>query len=91
MLGSLYKFKFLPDPNTNSGVICPLASERLIYNVVTTLKLSFLIGPFSFLQVRRTTIKAWMTSSFSQVRLRTAELAFKIQPDSTSDCGISFR
>ena len=72
---SLYESKFPPDPNTNIGVICPLASEKLIYNVVTTLALSFLIGSSSFLQIRKTFIKAWMSSSFCQIRLRTAELA----------------
>ena len=72
---SLNEFKFLPDPNTYSGVICPLASEKLINNFVTTLALSLLIGSFSFLQVRRTTIKAWMSSTLSLIRLRTVELA----------------
>ena len=43
---SLNEFKFLPD-----------TIEKLIYNVVTTLALSFLIRSFSFLQVKRTTIK----------------------------------
>ena len=50
-------------------------SEKLIYTVVTTRALSFLMGSFSFLQVRRTAIKAWMSSSFGQIRLQTAELA----------------
>ena len=35
--------------------------KKLIDNVVTTLAPSFLIGSSSFLQVTRTTIKAWMS------------------------------
>ena len=35
--------------------------KKLIDNVVTTLGPSFLIGLSSFLQVTRTTIKAWMS------------------------------
>ena len=54
---SLDEFKFRPDTNTNSRVICPCASEKLMYNVVNTLAPSFLIGS-SFLQVTRTTIKS---------------------------------
>ena len=46
-----------------------------MYQVVTTQSLSFLIGSSSFLQVRRTTIKAWMSSNFGQIQPRTAELA----------------
>ena len=71
---SLNEFNFLPDPIANSGVICPSASEKLMYNVVTTLALSFLIGSSSFLQVR-TTIKVWMSSNFGQIQPWTAKLA----------------
>ena len=35
--------------------------KKLMNNVVTTLAHSFLIGSSSFLQVTRTTIKAWMS------------------------------
>ena len=35
-------------------------------NLVSTLALSFLIGSSSFLQVTRTTIKAWMSSNLGQ-------------------------
>ena len=38
-----------------------VASQKLIDNAVTTLAPSFLIGSSSFLQVTRTTIKAWMS------------------------------
>ena len=41
---SLDEFKFLPDTDTNTRVICPCASEKLLYNVVSTLAPSFLIG-----------------------------------------------
>ena len=35
----------------------------------------FLIGSSSFLQVTRTTIKAWMCLNFGEISLLTAELA----------------
>ena len=31
------KFEFQPDPTTDNGVTCPLASEKSMYNVVSTL------------------------------------------------------
>ena len=70
---SLNEFKFRPDTTTNSKVICPCASGRLLYNVVNTLAPSFLIGS-SFLQVTRTTMKSWKNSKFDQIRPWTAEL-----------------
>ena len=39
---SLDEIKFRPDTTTDSRVICPCASEKLTYNVVTTLAPSFL-------------------------------------------------
>ena len=42
---------------------------------MTTLAPSFLIGSSSFLQVTRSTIKAWMGSKFAQIRPATVELA----------------
>ena len=45
---SLDEFKFRPDTTTNSRVICPCASEKLLYNVVNTIAPSFLIGSSSF-------------------------------------------
>ena len=51
---SLDEFKFRPDTTTNTRVICPCASEILMYNVVTTLAPSFLIGSSSYLLVMRT-------------------------------------
>ena len=48
---SLDEFKFRPDTTTNSRVICPCASENLMYNVVNTLAPLFLIGPSSYWQL----------------------------------------
>ena len=59
---SLDEFKFRPDTDTNTRVICPCASKKLLYNVVSTLAPSFLIGSFS-------------SSKFGQIGPRTAELA----------------
>ena len=72
---SLDEFKFRLDTTTNSRIICPCVSENFMYNVVNTLAHSFLIGSSSFLQVTRTTIKAWTSSKLDQVRPWTAELA----------------
>ena len=41
---SLDEFKFRPDTTTNIRVICPCASEKLMYDVVSTLAPSFLIN-----------------------------------------------
>ena len=71
---SLDEFKFRPDTATNSRVIYPCASEKLMFNVVNTLAPLFLIGSSSFLQVRRTTINSRPISKFDQVGPRTAEL-----------------
>ena len=71
---NLDEFEFRPDTATNSRVICPCASEKLMYNVVITLAPLFLIGS-SFLQVRRTTIKSRPSSKFDHIGPWTAELA----------------
>ena len=70
---SLDEFKFRPD--TNTRVICPCASEILMYNVVTTFTPSFLIGSSSYLQVMWTSIRSQTSSKFGQIGPRTAELA----------------
>ena len=44
-------------------------------NLVSTLAPSFLIGYSSFLQVTRTTIKAWMSSNLARIPSLTSELA----------------
>ena len=72
---SLDEFKFRQDTDTNTRVICPCASEKLLYNVVSTLAPSFLIRSFSYLQVTRTSITSGMSSKFGQIGPRTAELA----------------
>ena len=72
---SLDEFQFQPDSTTNSRVICPCASEKLMFNVVNTLAPLFLIGSSSYLQVTRTSITSRTSSKFDQIRPRTAELA----------------
>ena len=72
---NLDEFEFPPDTTTNTRVICPCMSEKLMYNVVNTLAPLFLIRSSSFLQVRRTTIKSWTSSKFDQIGWWTAELA----------------
>ena len=51
------------------------ASEILMYNVMTTLAPSFLIGSSSYWQVMRTSIRSRTSSKFGQIGPRTAELA----------------
>ena len=72
---SLGEFKFRSDTTTDSRVICPCASEKLMYNVVNTLAPLFLIGSSSYLQVTRTSITSRTSSKFGQIGSRTAELA----------------
>ena len=72
---SLDEFKCRPDTDTNTRVICPCASEKLLYNVVTTLASSFLIGSSSYLQVKRTLITSRTSLEFGRIGPRTAELA----------------
>ena len=72
---SLDEFEFRPDTTTNSRVICPCVSEKLMYNVVNTLAPTFLIGSSSFFQVTRTTLRYGQSSNLKQIRPRTAELA----------------
>ena len=72
---SLDEFKFRPDTDNNTRVICPCASEKLLYNVVSLLAPSFLIGASSYLLVTRTAITLRTSSKFGQIGPRTAELA----------------
>ena len=74
MYERLDEFKFRPDTTTNTRVVRPCASEILMYNVVTTLAPSFLIGS-SYLQVMRTSMRSRTSSKFGQIGPRTAELA----------------
>ena len=70
----LDEFEFRPDTITDSRVICPCASEKLMYNVVNTLAPIFLIGSHSFFQVTRTTFKSGQSSNLMQIEPRAAEL-----------------
>ena len=72
---NLDEYKFRPDTTTDSGVICPLASEKLMFNVVNTLAPSCLIGCSSFLQIIRTFLKSRLSWKFGHIRLCTAEFA----------------
>ena len=72
---SLDEFKFRPDTDTNTSVICPCGSENWLYNVVSTLAPSFFIGYSAYLQVTRTSITSRTSSKFGQIGPRTAELA----------------
>ena len=72
---SLDEFKYRSDTDTNTRVICPCTSEKLLYNVVSTLTPSFLIGSSSYLQVTRTSITSRTSSKFGQIGPRAAELA----------------
>ena len=72
---SLDEFKFRPDTDTNTRVICPCASEKLLYNVVTTEAPSLLIVSSSYLQELMTSITSPTSSKFGQIGPRTAELA----------------
>ena len=72
---SLDEFKFQPDTDTNTRSISHCASEKLLYNVVSTLAPSFLIGSSSYLQVTRASITSRTSSKFSQIGPRTVELA----------------
>ena len=68
-------FEIRPDQTKDCGVICPCASEKLMYNVVNTLAPLFLIGSSSYWQVMRTSITSRTSSKFGQIGPRTAELA----------------
>ena len=72
---SLDEFKFRPDTVTNSRVICPFESEKLMYNVVNTLAPTFKIGTSSFCQVTKTTLKSGQSSNLRQIRPGALELA----------------
>ena len=78
---SLDGFQFRLDTTTDSRVTCSWASEKSIYNVVIALAPSILIVSSLFSQVRRTTIISRTSSNFSQIRLRTAELAALERPE----------
>ena len=70
---SLDEFKFCPDTDTNTRVICPCASEKLTYYVVSTLAPSFLIF--------------FIFAGNEDIHIISDE--FEIRPDRTKDCGVS--
>ena len=72
---SLDEFKFRPDTDTDTKVICLCASEKLLYNVVTNLAPLVSSGSSSYLQVTRTSITSRTSSKFGQIGPKTAELA----------------
>ena len=72
---SFDEFKFRPDTTTNTRVIYPCASEKLMYNVMSTLAPSFLIGSSSYLQVMRISITSRTSSKCGQIGQMIAELA----------------
>ena len=76
---SLNEFKFRPDTTTNSRVICPCMSEKLMYNVVNTLAPTFLIGSSSFFQVERTTFKSGQSSNLRQIESRAVAVLDRIE------------
>ena len=75
------EFEFWPDRTTNYGVSCPWASKKyphrlIMGKMVFPLFLCwFLIGSFWYFHVTRTSIQAWMSSNFRQIRLLSTELA----------------
>ena len=72
---SLDEFNFgqIPTPAPELSALAHL--KKLLYNVVSTLAPSFLIGSSSYLQVTRTSIASRTSSKFGQIGPRTAELA----------------
>ena len=72
---SLDEFQFRLDTTTDSRVICPWASEKSMYNVVTTLAPLFFNCIFFILAGK-------------EDNLNISD-EFKFQPDSTKDCGVS--
>ena len=68
---------FGPDRIGNLVSMATDSFHRVIMgkNLVSTLAPSFLIGSSSFLQVTRTTIKAWMSLNFGRIPPLTSELA----------------
>ena len=74
MLKSLDDFKFRLETIADSRIICTLASEKFMYNVVIILAPLFLIGCSSFLKITRTTIKSLMSLKFGMIRPWTGEL-----------------
>ena len=73
---SLDEIKFRPDTTTDSGVICPRASEKSKYNVVNALSHLFSDWIFFIFAGNKDNYKVW--------------IEFEIQPDRIMHCGVSF-
>ena len=72
------KFGYIGPRTAELAVLDRLGKSPKTYNgrnFVNTLAPSFLIRSSSFLQVRRTCIKAWMSSNFGQIPPPTLELS----------------
>ena len=74
------EFEFRPDRTTDYGVSCLERRKKIPQtyngkNEVITFSRLFLIGSFSYLQVMRTYIKAYMSLNFGQIPPLTTELA----------------
>ena len=63
----LDEFKFRPYTTTNSRVINPCVSEKLMYNVVNTLAPTFSIESSSFYQVTRLALKSGQSSNLRHI------------------------
>ena len=61
---SLDEFKFRPDTTSDSRVICPCTSEKLMYNVVNTLSPYILDLIFFSLSGNKDYLTAWTEFEF---------------------------
>ena len=66
-------FSQIPPPTPELSALARL--KILMYNLVSTLAPSFLIGSSSYLQITRTSITSWTSSKFGQIGPRTVELS----------------
>ena len=65
-------FGQIPPPNLELSALARL--KKMMHNVVNTLAPTFSIGPSSFFQVTRTTLKSGQSSNLRQIGPRAAEL-----------------
>ena len=74
---SLDEFKFWPDTTTNSGVICPCRSEKLIFNCCehSSAFIFYLINLILAGNEDMHEMKALMSSNFGQIPPPTLELS----------------
>ena len=76
------EFEFRPDRTTDYGVSRPWASKKYPHRLsVSTFSLLCLIGSFWYFHVTRTSIKAWMSSNFRQIRLMNQCLNCSTKPN----------